>query len=85
MKKKEDADALPPLQEAILAAGSRAVKPGGRLVYATCTLNKRENEDVTNAFLAENAAFRRLGDPVTLFPRAGENDGFFVDVLERQA
>ena len=83
LKKKEELASLPVLQLSILEAGSCALRPGGRLVYATCTLNRRENEDVTAAFLASHPAFHRTGEPVTIFPKAGENDGFFVDVLER--
>ena len=85
LKKKEDSAELPALQRAILAAGSRAVRPGGRLIYATCTLNQLENQAVTDAFLDGNPAFHRLGAPVTIFPKASENDGFFVDVMEREA
>jgi 16S rRNA (cytosine967-C5)-methyltransferase len=45
-------------QRAILAAASRMVKPGGRLVYATCSLEPEENDEVARAFLAEHAEFR---------------------------
>lgn len=83
LKKQEDPAVLIATQRAILEAGSRAVKPGGRLVYATCALNKTENEGVTDAFLEDNPGFHRVTQPVTLFPRAGENDGFFTDVMER--
>ncbi len=47
-------------QTAILAAAARLVKPGGRLVYATCSLLHEENEDIVNAFLAAHDAFHRL-------------------------
>jgi 16S rRNA (cytosine967-C5)-methyltransferase len=47
-------------QTAILAAAARLVKPGGRLVYATCSLLHEENEDIVNAFLAANDSFQRL-------------------------
>ena len=85
LKKKEENASLPALQEKILQAASGAVRPGGRLVYATCTLNKLENEAVTDAFLSCHPAFHRVGEPTTVFPEAGENDGFFVDVLEKDA
>lgn len=85
LRPKEERQALPSVQLAILKAGSRALRPGGRLVYATCTLNREENEDVVNAFLEENPAFHRIREAETLFPKAGENDGFYVDVMEKDA
>ncbi|HEV2326404.1 MAG TPA: transcription antitermination factor NusB [Terracidiphilus sp.] len=42
-------------QRAILRAGLRAVRPGGRVVYSTCSLEPEENEQVVSAVLAENA------------------------------
>lgn len=83
-KNKEEADTLPPIQKAILAAGAQALKTGGRLVYSTCTLNPEENEKVTDAFLAEHPNFARCLTPETIFPKGGENDGFFCDVLEKR-
>ncbi len=47
-------------QADILAGASRLVKPGGRLVYATCSILPEENEAVVNAFLAAHADFMRL-------------------------
>ena len=45
-------------QTEILAAAARHVRPGGRLVYATCTLVRAENDDVVDAFLRGHGAFR---------------------------
>lgn len=59
----ESAD-LPALQGAILAASAEALKPGGVLVYSTCTVLPRENEDVVGAFLAAHPDFRT--QPFTL-------------------
>ena len=47
-------------QAAILRSAARLLKPGGRLVYATCSLLRAENEDIAEAFGAEHAEFRRL-------------------------
>ncbi|MFA7269297.1 MAG: RsmB/NOP family class I SAM-dependent RNA methyltransferase [Sterolibacterium sp.] len=47
-------------QRDILAGASRLVKPGGRLVYATCSILPEENEAVVDAFLAAHSEYRRL-------------------------
>lgn len=81
-------------QRAILAACSAHVRAGGTLVYATCSLSRRENEDVVAAFLAENPAFaaeppaRDFGcapGPLGLAirPARHDTDGFFVARLRR--
>ena len=86
-------------QRAILAAAAALVKPGGRLVYGTCSLHAEENEDIVAAFLAANPEFRllpaaeilkRLGirialedDYLRLFPHLHDTDGFFAAVMER--
>ena len=46
------------IQKRVLESASRLVKKGGRLVYATCSLLKRENQDVVEAFLAEHPGWR---------------------------
>ncbi len=47
-------------QQAILASAARLLKPGGRLVYATCSLLRAENEDIAQAFSAAHADLRPL-------------------------
>jgi 16S rRNA (cytosine967-C5)-methyltransferase len=47
-------------QAAILASAARLLKPGGRIVYATCSLLRAENEDIAAAFGAAHPDFRRL-------------------------
>ena len=86
-------------QAAILGAASRLVKPGGRLVYATCSLLAEENEDIADAFLRENPAFVELtardvlrqqgvtietGPRMRLWPHVHGTDGFFASVFERR-
>jgi 16S rRNA (cytosine967-C5)-methyltransferase len=58
--KPEDIDELILLQRRILASAARLVKPGGRLVYATCSLLPRENEAQVDWFFSENAGFSVL-------------------------
>jgi 16S rRNA (cytosine967-C5)-methyltransferase len=86
-------------QRAILAAAAALVKPGGRLVYGTCSLLAEENEDIVAAFLAENSEFRLVSaaqilkrqgiripgsdDYLRLFPHLHNTDGFFAAVMER--
>jgi len=79
-------------QLSLLAAFTPLVRPGGRLIYATCSLSHRENEDVLAAFLRAHRAFaaeppaRDFGAPLrggglTLLPALHNTDGFFVAAL----
>lgn len=72
-----DMDTLIPLQQTILETSSKHVKGGGVLVYATCTLNKKENEKQIANFLTRNTAFY-LDIEKTIFPFTNHTDGFFV-------
>jgi 16S rRNA (cytosine967-C5)-methyltransferase len=82
----------------ILTAASRLVKPGGRLVYATCSILPEENEAVTQAFAAAQREFRTLscqeildtqriplqvGEQLRLWPHRHATDGFFAAAFER--
>ncbi len=64
------------LQRAILQNCSRLVKPGGALVYATCTTEPEENEDVVAAFLERSGSQFSLDDPRPFLPVAARS---FVD------
>ena len=86
---------LPALQLAILKNQARYVKKGGVLLYSTCTLLRRENEDVVAAFLAENDEFyleplslpapfpQNESGMLTLVPGEYDTDGFFISRLRR--
>ena len=73
---------LPELQLEILRASSGYLRSGGRLLYSTCTLLCRENEEVVSAFLDGSPDFELISQR-TFFP-SRENDGFFAAVLERK-
>ena len=86
---------LPRLQLAILRNQARYVRPGGVLLYSTCTVLKRENEAVVEAFLKENREFsvEKLNLPdifpentdgmLTLVPGQYDTDGFFICRMRR--
>ena len=67
-KTEEDVTALAALQLRLLTVCSKYVRPGGVLVYSTCTISKTENEDVADAFLSSDPNFYP-GDLVPYFPR----------------
>ena len=87
---------LPELQLRILKNQARYVKPGGILIYSTCTLLQRENEGVVEAFLKDNEEFTTEPLPLpAVFPQnetgmlalvTGEydTDGFFICRLRRK-
>ncbi len=95
-----DLDELVPKQAAILDQSARLVRPGGRLVYATCSLLRAENEAQVEAFLGRTPGFRLVpvpeawslpapppatGPHLCLTPFKHGTDGFFGAVLERAA
>jgi 16S rRNA (cytosine967-C5)-methyltransferase len=88
-------------QAAILDAAATLPKPGGRLVYATCSLLREENEDIVAAFLErhrqytlrpaaeimrrQKIAVEPASDFFELWPAQHGTDAFFAAVLERKA
>jgi 16S rRNA (cytosine967-C5)-methyltransferase len=89
-----EVDSFPPRQKEILERYARLVKPGGRLVYATCSINRAENEDVRAAFLAAHPDFKPAralpesiglgtGSEIQLLPHRHGTDGFYIAALER--
>lgn len=93
-KDPEPLGGLPGVQRAILENVSRYVRPGGVLLYATCTLLRRENEAVVSWFLDKDTNFTlepfTLPGPVgtsegmvTLWPHRHGTDGFFFAKLRR--
>lgn len=82
-------DNLIETQSEILETSSKYVKPGGLLIYSTCTLNKMENDDVAERFLNSNNEFKpyllqEYNDyKHTFFPDEHGGDGFFAAFFER--
>ncbi|MGC4241432.1 MAG: SAM-dependent methyltransferase, partial [Herbaspirillum sp.] len=87
-------------QGSILASAARLVRPGGRLVYGTCSFLEEENDEVIADFLASHPDFTLrpmsevlaeqkialdTGDYLKLLPHQHQTDGFFAAVLERRA
>ncbi len=79
---KKDGRELAEIQYMILCSSSEYVKPGGELMYSTCTVNKIENEEVTDRFLSEHGDFSRRCSHVTM-PCSGGSDGFYYCILKR--
>lgn len=86
--------ALPPLQLSILENAGKYLKPGGRLVYSTCTVLKEENESVVQQFLAVHPDFvlepfdlpgigRNDTGMLTLWPHIHGTDGFFMAKIRK--
>ena len=96
-KQRSDPAELAALQGAILSAGAHALRPGGTLVYSTCTISPAENRDVIDAFLAEHTDFELAEPPSDLpfwehasvpptlqtLPHRDGTDGFFIARLQR--
>jgi len=68
-------------QLTILNFYQRFLKPGGKLIYSTCSLQSRENEDVIEKFLKEHQDFEIFGAPKKFLPNKLGTDGFFVAKL----
>ncbi|WP_448099959.1 16S rRNA (cytosine(967)-C(5))-methyltransferase RsmB [Luteibacter jiangsuensis] len=92
-RRATDIDALVAQQERILAACWRTLAPGGRLLYVTCSLLRRENEGVVSAFLAGTPDASPVpfslpaGRPAKVgwqvLPGDGDLDGMYYALLER--
>ena len=91
----EDIRDLATRQRQLLFNASRVVRPGGRLVYSTCSVEPEENEEVVRAFFEGNDEFEQLELPVNpwlitasgavrTWPHRGGTDGFFIAAFERK-
>lgn len=94
-KNPKDLAQLPQIQKAILENAAAYVRPGGTLIYSTCTVLPEENEEVTQAFLAQHTDFAldsftlplplgRCGGELTLWPQRHGTDGFYICRMRRK-
>ena len=96
-KSLESLFAMPVIQRAILDNAARYVRPGGTLLYSTCTILPEENQGVTDGFLGEHLDFQRTpfvlpleaaetaAGQVTLWPHRHGTDGFYICRMTRRA
>lgn len=90
-KTKEDILNLQKLQLEIINEVSKILKPGGELIYSTCTISSLENQDVVNQFLEEHKDYKQeivelpnnqlthdLDGSITIYPHQYETDGFYI-------
>lgn len=81
-KNLDDIKELPQIQYDILCTSSKYLKVKGRIIYSTCTLNKKENEKVVERFLQNNSNFKLVNE-ITVFPNENGGDGFFYTLMEK--
>ena len=93
-------DELAVKQEKILSASASLLKPGGRLVYATCSVLGQENQAVVEQFLADHSSFEKISakhelaenhialdsdEYLKLCPHLHDTDAFFAAIMQRRA
>ncbi|CCQ96058.1 Ribosomal RNA small subunit methyltransferase B [[Clostridium] ultunense Esp] len=99
-RKEEDIRGLKEIQINILNIAKHYVRPGGTIIYSTCTIGREENVDVVNEFLKDNKEFRLSGFEdsvdsienidtvkdgyVQLFPHIHGTDGFFIARIQKK-
>ena len=79
----EKEEELVRLQQKILSVAQAYLKPGGTLVYSTCTIHRAENEENTRWFLENHPVFH-LRKERQLLPGADRGDGFYIAVMEKE-
>jgi len=99
-QRETDVAELAAKQARILAAAATLVKPGGRLVYATCSVLPDENDAIVDGFLAATPGFVEVdvaaelarlsialdtGPRLRVLPHRHDTDGFFAAILERRS
>lgn len=78
---RSDISGLGDIQSSILENAAKYVKQGGVIVYSTCTINKNENECITDAFVKNNNSFKKVYEK-TFLPGTDGSDGFYICKLQ---
>ncbi|WP_028828498.1 16S rRNA (cytosine(967)-C(5))-methyltransferase RsmB [Proteocatella sphenisci] len=79
----KDISSIYNIQRKIIQNASKYIKIGGIMIYSTCTINKEENQDITDDFLKKNGNFEKTQEDVMMLPSDGESDGFYICKLKR--
>ena len=80
---EEELDRLTELQRSILERAAETVRPGGRLVYSTCSIDRREDRALVDSFLSDHPEFSLREDYLAL-PHREQADGAYAALLVRQ-
>ena len=80
-KNFDEFDDLCEIQLRILKNAVKYLKPGGRILYSTCTLRRAENESIVNSFLMEYNNFHKMYEH-TFMPHIDKTDGFYCALLK---
>ncbi len=83
VRKPGDIISLCQTQRQIIGTCANYVRVGGTLAYMTCSINREENEDITDAFVREHGAFEYTQSPKTMYPHIDDSDGFYIAVMKR--
>ena len=92
LRRAGDLDGFARRQRELLTGLWRLLSPGGKLLYATCSVFRRENDEVVDGFVADQPSARRLSPPQFLLPDGepaqwlpdAQHDGFFYALIEKQ-
>lgn len=79
---REEVSDIEDIQKKILENGAKYVKDGGVLVYSTCTIEKSENENITDEFIENNKEFEKLYEK-TFYPHIDGTDGFYICKMQK--
>lgn len=82
-KSPDDFDGLYKTQRAIIKEAASYLKAGGEMVYSTCSINKKENEDVVYNFLKDNNEYKLVFEK-TCLPFEEEQEGFYMAKIVRE-
>ena len=82
-KSPDDFEGLYLTQQKILETASGYLKNGGEIVYSTCSINKKENEDIITDFLLRNDKFSLVSQE-TCLPYGDEREGFYMAKIRRE-